>query len=92
MSLWQLIPTADSRDPRWRGHPIWDDIIVRAETPAEAFSVANALLSDPRIPGETISAPARDLYILREIPAAKAVGQDLGDGTILRVRLHGRRG
>ena len=91
MSLWQLVPTADPGDPRWRGHPIWDDIVVRAETPSEAFSVASALLSDPRIASDAGSATARDLYAVRELPASHAVPDGMADGTILRVRLHGRR-
>jgi hypothetical protein len=91
VSLWQLVPAVDPGDPRWRGHPIWDDIVVRAETRSEAFSVASALLNDPRVANEAGGAPARDLYALRELPASHALPDGTADGTILRVRLRGRR-
>lgn len=85
MSLWQLSPTAEPGDARWRGHPVWDDVIVRAATPAEAFAVAAALLGDF---GDGQAPAARDMFRLREIPPAE--DRDL-EGTILSLRLRGRR-
>lgn len=87
-SLWQLVPTADPDDARWRGQPVWEDIVVRAETAAEAYSVAAALLSDPGN-DESAATAARDMFALRELPAGNEV--DAGEGAILSLRLRGRR-
>jgi hypothetical protein len=85
LSLWQLVPTADANDVRWRGHPVWDDVIVRAETANEAYAVAAALLGND----DGAAASPRDMFALRELPAADEL--DAGEGTILSLRLRGRR-
>lgn len=36
MALWRIRPVADPGDSRWQDHPIYDNVVVRADTAALA--------------------------------------------------------
>ncbi len=44
MHLWRIIPTARSSDTRWEDHPVFTEVIVRAESAALARVVAGKSL------------------------------------------------
>ena len=43
MALWRIRPVADLADTRWQDHAIYDNVVVRADTPAMARIVAAAI-------------------------------------------------
>jgi len=60
MRLWRITPSAPSNDMRWLGGPVWREIVVRAETAAQARVVAaqmEAAQQDFR-PGENTAGAA----------------------------------
>jgi hypothetical protein len=46
MYLWRITPTARPSDTRWEDHPVYDEVIVRAETAAMARLTAGRGLYD----------------------------------------------
>lgn len=80
MSLWRLVPHADPADARWRGQPIWGEVVVRADTPAQARAAARQLddpVSLPEDNGEWRSHASgfddEQLYWVRKVEGADAV-------------------
>jgi len=59
MPLWRLSPAADPDDPRWLDHPIWREVVVRAEGAAEARLAASTLEIDPSAPPSGNEWPSR---------------------------------
>ena len=47
MRIWKIIPVTPAQDPRWQDHPVWREVIVRAETAAMARLLAGKLDRDP---------------------------------------------
>lgn len=43
MPLWKIAPAADPDDPRWLDRTPWPEVLVRAETAAQARLVASGL-------------------------------------------------
>ena len=43
MALWNIKAAADADDPRWMNRTIWSEVVVRAETPAEARLLAGEM-------------------------------------------------
>lgn len=43
MILWKIEPVAQRGDPRWLDHPVWEEVVVRAPTAAEARVLAAGL-------------------------------------------------
>jgi hypothetical protein len=50
MPVWRLVPAAAASDPRWQDRTIWAEVIVRADTAAEARLQAAQLEYDPTAP------------------------------------------
>ncbi len=81
MRLWRIVPAVPPDDPRWLGGPIWREIIVRAESAAEARVIASRMDADVfeyRPDRNSAGAQAMDmpsalydetLYEVLEIPA-----------------------
>ena len=44
MYLWRIVPTARPSDTRWEDHPVYDEVIVRAESAAMARLTAGRSL------------------------------------------------
>lgn len=42
MPLWRIRPVAEPDDPRWLDHPIWSEVVVRADSAAQARRAAAA--------------------------------------------------
>ncbi|KZD06355.1 hypothetical protein [Oceanibaculum pacificum] len=40
MPLWKIVPTAAPDDSRWLDFPRWREVVVRADTPAQAVLLA----------------------------------------------------
>lgn len=43
MKLWKIEPVADTDDPRWLDHHMWQEVVVRAETSGEALNLARVM-------------------------------------------------
>lgn len=43
MAIWRLYPVLAPSDPAWLGRPIWEEVIVRADTTGMARLVASNL-------------------------------------------------
>ena len=43
MALWRIYPVAAAEDSRWQGRQRWEEVIVRASSPAFARIVASRL-------------------------------------------------
>lgn len=74
MALWRIVPAADPDDPRWLDHPIWSEVIVRADGAAAARLAASELELDPAAPPSGNEWPSRrsgfedeKLYWVQEI-------------------------
>ncbi len=46
MRLWRIVPSAPPDDPRWLHSPVWREIVVRADTAAEARAIASRMEAD----------------------------------------------
>lgn len=91
MRLWRIVPAVPPEDPRWLGGPIWREMIVRAESAAEARVIASrkdADVFDYRPDRNSAGAQAMDmpsalydetLYEVLELPAG-ATGQFSPEG------------
>ena len=42
MPLWRIRPVAEPDDPRWLDHAIWSEVVVRADSAAQARRAAAA--------------------------------------------------
>ena len=40
MPLWKIVPAADADDPRWQGRRPWREVLVHADTAAQARLMA----------------------------------------------------
>lgn len=43
MQIWRLRPVAHQNDTRWQDHPIWKEVVVRAESAAMARVLAGRM-------------------------------------------------
>lgn len=43
MTLWRLVPVARTDSSYWQDHPIWEEVIVRAPTSAQARVLAEEM-------------------------------------------------
>lgn len=43
MRVWRITPVAHDGDTRWQDHPIWQEVVVRAETAAMARLLAGRM-------------------------------------------------
>lgn len=50
LTLWRLIPAAAPEDPHWQGRRAWREVIVRAESAAQARLIAAGLERQPGRP------------------------------------------
>ena len=46
MRLWRITPSAAPDDARWHNSQMWREVVVRAETAAEARAIASRMESD----------------------------------------------
>ncbi|MBU0723359.1 MAG: hypothetical protein KJ904_10230 [Alphaproteobacteria bacterium] len=47
MPLWKIVPTANAGDTRWLDYRRWQEVIVRADTSAQAVLLASTELGRP---------------------------------------------
>lgn len=96
MRLWRIRPVAHSGDSAWQDHPIWQEVVVRAETAAMARVLAGQMEEQearaaPPAGNESISIDtAFDdacLYEVTQLDAhdAAELGED-GPRQVLRAR------
>lgn len=43
MYLWRIVPVAPTNDSRWQDRPVWQEVVVRAESAAMARLTAETL-------------------------------------------------
>jgi hypothetical protein len=93
-SFWRLTPTAAPDDPRWLDHALWDEVIVKAPSAAEARLLAGALAAHKpeRIANESAAGRTgfddEKLYWVQQI-AAPDVPADQPEGVIRAVKRAG---
>ncbi len=44
MPLWRIVPTARPSDTRWEDHPVFAEVVVRAESASQARLIAGRTL------------------------------------------------
>lgn len=77
MPLWSFRPVADPSDARWQDHPIWGEVVVEADTSADARRLAGewelSAIPAPSIGNESPSPFSafedEKLYRVQEIPS-----------------------
>lgn len=99
MTLWKITPVAPRGSSQWQDHPIWDEVIVRAATAAQARVLAAAM--ERRERGQPVSIgneshsfrsgfESEKLYWVRRIdPAAEPTLDSDGKPEVLRARQYG---
>ena len=98
MALWRIYPVAAAEDSRWQGRQRWEEVIVRASSPAFARIVASRLEGQtPRFSLGNESHSHRSglvddkLYWVRRLSDGQAAGyESVGPPDVLAARLHGQ--
>src|SRR5699024_3732004 len=98
MALWRIYPVAAPEDSRWQGRQRWEEVIVRASSPAFARIVASRLDGQrPRFSLGNESHSHRSglvdekLYWVRRVSDGQADGYDpLGPADVLAARPAGQ--
>lgn len=94
MPLWRLVPHADPEDARWLDHPIWEEVVVRADSAAQARLLAAGLEEDPARPPAGNECPSgksgfadEKLYWVREVANADALVYADAPGPVIAAAL-----
>lgn len=66
MALWRLSPTAGANDAWWQNRRIWREVVVRADSAAQARLVAAELEADPSEPLSGNESPSFNSGFLSE--------------------------
>lgn len=89
--LWRLVPAARPDDPAWLGLDIWQEVVVRADTPAQARTEAGRMSLDPGDPIGSLERADRDagftsekLYRVLPLPEDEAKAYGDGPNGVLR--------
>lgn len=94
MPLWRLVPHADPDDARWLDHPIWEEVVVRADSAAQARLYAGRLEENRTAPPAGNECPSgksgfadEKLYWVRELGAADALAYADAPGPVIAAAL-----
>jgi len=90
-TLWRLVPAARPDDPTWLDLDIWQEVVVRADTAAEARVEAGRMSYDPDDPLGSLEKADREagfmsekLYHVLPLPEDEAKAFGAGPKGVLR--------
>lgn len=93
MPLWKFVPVARLDDPTWQDRDIWQEVIVRADTAAEARTYAARAGRDPNDLAADLEKAdlgggflSEKLYQVVELDPAEASAFPEGGPGVLRAR------
>jgi hypothetical protein len=85
MALWRLSPVAEADDASWQNRRIWLEVVVRANSPADARLIAAKLEIDPCEPPLGNESPSfRSGFLDEKLYRVDHAGGDEGAPEILK--------